>query len=162
MFSRFWLLHRCSFSVALWLCLFIGRTIAGWACFFSFWLLGRHSFSVSLPICLFIGRTFAGCACFCAFGSSVCAPLAFPCLLLIYWPHVCWLCMFLCIWLLRRCSFSVSLPLCLVIGRTFAGRACFCTFGCSVGTPLALPYRFTCLFDAHLLVGPVFALLFAR
>ena len=163
MFLHFWLLGRRSFSIFQPFCLLIGRPIAGCACFF--WAFGC---SVGAPLwfaCVFASLLTARLQVvhfFGAFACSVCAPLVFPCLLLVYWPHFCWLCMFLRIWLHGRCYFNVSLPLCLVIGWTFACWACFCTFGCWVGTPLALPYRFTCLFAAHLLVGPVFAHLIDR
>ena len=143
-----------------------------------FWLLGRHTFRVSMPFCLLIGRTFAGLASFCAFGCSVGAPVAFPCLflcllaarllvacvfalfvsryarllfLLAYWLHICWLgmflrvwllvgspfafpCLFACLlaapllcwifwrnWLLGKSSFAFTLSLCLLIGHMFAG-----------------------------------------
>ena len=130
--------------------------------FLRFWLLGRHSFRVALPFCLLIGRTFAGCTCFCPIGCSVGAPLAFPAFLLVYWPHVCRLCMFFGCWLFGRCSFGVSLPFCLLIGRTFAGCACFCAFGWSVGAPLAFVCLYACLLVTRLLVGHVFAHLVAR
>ena len=150
--------------------------------FLRIWLLGWRSFSVSLPFCLLIGRTFADWACFCVLGCSVSAPLAFPhlftCLLtehllvvhvLHFWflgrhsfmvPHV--FAFFLAahllvvhvlhFWLLSRCSFSISLPFCLLIGRTFADWACLCILGCSVSAPLAFPRLFTCLLTEHLLV----------
>ena len=54
---------------------------------------------VSVRFCKLIDRTFAGCACFCPFVCSVCAPLAFPCLLLVFgrtFPVCACFCAFCC------------------------------------------------------------------
>ena len=123
-------------------------------------LLGRRSFSVSLPLCLVIGRTFAGWACFCTLGCSVGTPLAFPCLFASLFPHFCRLYMFR-FWLLSRSSYSLSLPFCLLIGRRFANCACFCYFGCLVGTPLCFRCLFAFLLAPRLPVGTVFVILVA-
>ena len=55
----------------------------------------------------------------------------------------------------------VSVHFCLLIGHTFAGCACLCAFGCSVGAPLAFPYLFASFLAAHLPGVHVFALLVA-
>ena len=142
------MLVRLSFSVSLPFSLLIFHTFSGCACFCAFGcsigapLALPYGFACLLAVRFPIGHVFL------AFGYSLGSPLAFPCLFPCLFSHVCWLCMFLRIWFLGRRPFSVSLPLCLVIGRTFAGWACFCTFGCSVGTPLAIPCLFARLFSA--------------
>ena len=139
-------------------CLPISRTFAVCACFLHFWFLGRHSFIFFMCFCLLFGFTLASYECFCTFTYSVGAPLAFLSLFLAYWPHVCWLGMFLCIWLLDRSTFGISMPFCLLIGRTFAGFFMFLRIWLLGRSSFALTLSF------YFLIGCTFAgcaLLFA-
>ena len=79
-------------------------------------------------------------------------PLAFPCVLFVYWLHFSCLCACLGFWLLNKHSFRISLRLCMFIGRALAGCICFCSSGCSISTPLALPCACACLLAALQLV----------
>ena len=47
----------------------------------------------------------------------------------------------------------VSVHFFLHTGCTFSSCACLCTFGCTVGAPLALLCLFACLLAAHLPVA---------
>ena len=61
--------------------------------------------------------------------------------------------MFWQFWLLNTHSISISLHLCLFIGRPLAGYVCFGNSGCSISAPLAFPWICACLLAARALAG---------
>ena len=79
---RFWMLNKHSFCVCPHLSLVIGHLLAGCACFYAFWLINNHSFSVSMHFCLFTGHPF--------FWMFIRTPLAFLCVLFVYWQSFSW------------------------------------------------------------------------
>ena len=73
-------------------------------------------------------------------------------------PYICacllspfgWLCMFLRFCLLQKHSFSISLHLCLFIGRVSTCYACLRASGCSLSTPLVSPCVCALFIGRHL------------